>query len=294
MELSWDLLRPVISVPYLPTLGPVHPDAVSTDLVAAIVRVAGTGEFLPHDKDHRWSARKDEHLLVGDVHQDLHRTLIPTITGCGVLRVHLYGAPEYRPEALATAARLAAVHDATTARVVWFRTEPDPVAASTRVQLRTFDQSAPAVDGIGHLDVLPEPVRVTFGVFAEKLADEGFAFLHSRIDSVGPVLTTVHDDRVVGAIGPMETMPDPTGKARLLPQYFGVLPEYRGLGLGRQLWRAAMHWGSENGADYQLLQTTAGGRLRPVVPGRGTGRPRLRLYHDGVTTTVFGAGHPRP
>ncbi len=61
---------------------------------------------------------------------------------------------------------------------------------------------------------------------------------------------------MVGAIGPTETMPDPIGKARPLPQ-FGVLPEYRGLGLGHLLRRAAMHWGSANGADHQLLQATA-------------------------------------
>ncbi|MFC5663616.1 GNAT family N-acetyltransferase [Kitasatospora misakiensis] len=269
MELSWGLLHPVMSVPYLPTLGPLHPDAISAGLLDAIVSVAGSGEFLPHDKDRRWSERKDEHLLVDDVHQDRVRTLIPTLTGRGGLRVHLYGTPEHRPEALETAAGLATAHRATTARVVWFEADPDPVAASTRIQLRTFDGPAPAVEGIEHLDALPEPVRATFGAFADKLADEGFAFLHSRIDSVGPVLTTVRDNRVVGAIGPMETMPDPIGRARLLPQYFGVLPEYRGLGLGRLLWRAAMHWGSTNGADYQLLQTTAGGASDRLCQAEG-------------------------
>ncbi|MFF2041004.1 GNAT family N-acetyltransferase [Kitasatospora sp. NPDC058170] len=268
MELSWDLLHPVMSVPYLPTLGPLHPDALSADLLADVLAIAGTGRFLPHDKDRRWSERKDEHLL-DDVHQDEHRILIPTLTGRGVLRVHLYGAPEHRPEAMETAAKLAAAHDAASARVIWFQAVPDPVAASTRVQLRTFDQPALPVGGIEHLDTLPDPVRATFGAFAEKLAGEGFAFLHSRIDSVGPVLTAVRDDRVVGAIGPMETMPDPIGRARLLPQYFGVLPEYRGLGLGRRLWRAAMHWGHANGADYQLLQTTAGGASDRLCQAEG-------------------------
>jgi GNAT superfamily N-acetyltransferase len=57
----------------------------------------------------------------------------------------------------------------------------------------------------------------------------------------------------------MEIMPDSSGTARLLPQYFGVLPEYRGLGLGRSLWRAAMQWGQQHRAAYQLLQTAAGG-----------------------------------
>jgi GNAT superfamily N-acetyltransferase len=260
-----------MSVPYLPTLGPLHPDAVSGDLLDAIAQVAATGGFLSHDKDRRWSDQKDERLLVGDVHQDDRRTLLPTLTGRGVLRVHLYGAGEHRPEALETAAKLAVVHDATTARVIWFQADPDPVAASTRIQLRTFDadQPAPAVGGVEHLDALSEPVRATFAAFAGKLADEGFAFLHARIDSVGPVLTAVRDERVVGAIGPMETMADPIGRARLLPQYFGVLPEYRGLGLGRVLWRAAMHWGHANGADYQLLQTTAGGASDRLCQAEG-------------------------
>jgi hypothetical protein len=35
----------------------------------------------------------------------------------------------------------------------------------------------------------------------------------------------------------METLPDATGAARLLPQYFGVLLEHRGRGHGRTLWR---------------------------------------------------------
>jgi GNAT superfamily N-acetyltransferase len=40
---------------------------------------------------------------------------------------------------------------------------------------------------------------------------------------------------------------------------FWHLPEYRGLSLGRLLWRAAMHWGQQHHAAYQLLQTQVGG-----------------------------------
>ncbi|MEU6006732.1 GNAT family N-acetyltransferase [Streptomyces sp. NPDC047453] len=57
----------------------------------------------------------------------------------------------------------------------------------------------------------------------------------------------------------METMADVGGAARLLPQYFGVLPRYRGQGYGRALWRAAMQWGHQHSAAYQLLQTEVGG-----------------------------------
>ena len=57
----------------------------------------------------------------------------------------------------------------------------------------------------------------------------------------------------------METMTDPAGAMRLLPQDFGVLPEHPGHGHGRALWRAAMAWGAAHGADYQLLRTELGG-----------------------------------
>jgi len=269
MELSWGLLRPVLCVPYLPTLGPVHPEALGPALLEGILSVAGTGEFLSYDKDRRWGDRKDEQVIVDAIQQDGNRTLIPTINGRGLLRVHLYGDRGHRPEAEELAAKLAAAHDAGMVRIVFFQLTADPVAACTRVQLRTFATPAPAADGIEALSDRPEAVRATFGAFAEKLAGEGFAFLHSRIDSVGPVLTAVRDGLVVGAIGPMETMPDPIGRARLLPQYFGVLPEYRGLGLGRRLWRAAMHWGRQNRADYQLLQTAAGGASDRLCQAEG-------------------------
>ncbi|MDH6133528.1 GNAT superfamily N-acetyltransferase [Kitasatospora sp. MAA4] len=94
------------------------------------------------------------------------------------------------------------------------------------------------------------------------MAADGFAFLWERFEAEaldGPILAVVNGGRVVGAIGPMEIMKDPTGAARLLPQYFGVLPEQRGLGLGRRLWRGAMHWGQATGAAYQLLQTELDG-----------------------------------
>ncbi|MFF2145198.1 GNAT family N-acetyltransferase [Kitasatospora sp. NPDC058190] len=269
MGFRWDWMHPRISVPYLPTLGPLHPDVMSPELLEDVFAVAGTGGFLPHDKDRRWSDRKDEWVVVDDIVQDRERTLIPTITGRGILRLHLYGARGHLLEAREAAAKLATVHAAEKARVVWFQEGPDTSASCNRVQLRTFDRHAPAVDGIEILSDVPTQVAETFEDFSAKLAGEGFAFLNSRLDTVGPVMVAVRNSQVSGAIGPMETMPDPIGQTRLLPQYFGVLPECRGLGLGRRLWRAAMHWGREHGADYQLLQTTVGGASDRLCQSEG-------------------------
>ncbi|MFK0238839.1 GNAT family N-acetyltransferase [Streptomyces vinaceus] len=90
-----------------------------------------------------------------------------------------------------------------------------------------------------------------------------------RAGKVGPVLAVAHEGAVAGAIGPMETITDPAGQIQLLPQYFGVLPAHRGYGYGRALWRAAMTWGRDHGAAYQLLQTEVGGASDRLCQAEG-------------------------
>jgi GNAT superfamily N-acetyltransferase len=67
----------------------------------------------------------------------------------------------------------------------------------------------------------------------------------------------------------MEIRHDAIGQPQLMPQYFGVLPEYRGRGLGRDLWRGAMRWGQDHGAAYQLLQTEVGGASDTLCQAEG-------------------------
>jgi GNAT superfamily N-acetyltransferase len=272
MGLRWDWLHPVMTAPYVPAVGPIHPDAVTPGLFADVIEIAGTGRFLPYDKDRRWAGCKDEHILTAAVTQEPGLVLIPTLSTrrASCVKVHIYSRDPRG--ALSRAAelgrRLCEQHDAGKGRLVWFLPpgrDPDPVAACTRIQMRTFgpgDHLPGPAPGVVPLDEVTESVRATFGVFAEKLAAEGFAFLDARIrehGGTGPVLTCQRDDQIAGAIGPLEIMQDNRGAARLLPQYFGVLPGYRGLGLGRRLWHAAMHWGQQHQAIYQLLQTEVDG-----------------------------------
>ncbi|MET8957533.1 GNAT family N-acetyltransferase [Streptomyces sp. NPDC004533] len=276
MRLLWDWLHPVIQVPYVPTIGPVHPDALTLALFDDVLRVAGTGSFLPYDKDQRWTETKDETVLPDHIEHTSARTLIPALRsrGSGTLTVYTYGPAA--EEAASLAAKLTADHHVSTARVVTFHgpdETPPAGTAVTRVQMKSFahprieDQPGP----IRTVDALPQPTRETFAAFADRLTSDGFAFLHSQMQSgsVGPVLAATDGARVVGAIGPMETMPDSAGATRLLPQYFGVLPEHRGHGHGRALWRAAMAWGATHGADYQLLQTEIGGASDRLCQAEG-------------------------
>ncbi|NED91292.1 GNAT family N-acetyltransferase, partial [Streptomyces sp. SID11233] len=79
MVFRWDWLRPVLTAPVVPTLGPVHPQALSVDLFEATLLVAADRSFLPYDKDRRWGAEKQEAVLVDDVVHHPDHTLIPTL-----------------------------------------------------------------------------------------------------------------------------------------------------------------------------------------------------------------------
>lgn len=251
--------------PYVPTLGPVHPDALTTHLWDEVMESNGTGTFLPHDKDARWGGTKRETVLADAIRRDGETITIPTLTarGRGVVKVHHYGPIPDVDRALEEAGKLAAEHGAGSARVLWFSTDADSRWHSCRIQLKTFAGNEPYPHGrVGSLDAEALTVQDTFDSFADTLKEDGFAFLAERMRTTGldgPLLVAVAEGRVVGAIGPMAILPDSLGVPRLLPQYFGVLPEARGHGHGRALWRAAMHWGSENGAAYQLLQTETDG-----------------------------------
>ncbi len=163
----------------------------------------------------------------------------------------------------ALAAKLAAGYDVAGARVVRPLGPENTHPRGTRIQLKDFTaRPCLAPDGpVRPITAWPTAVQETFAPFAEAMAGDGLSFLHAQMqaDRCGPVLAAAIEDRIVGAIGPMEIQPDAIGRPQLMPQYFAVLPEARGQGLGRILWRAAMHWGQSHGAAYQLLQTEVGG-----------------------------------
>ncbi|MGK5533490.1 GNAT family N-acetyltransferase [Streptomyces sp. URMC 129] len=259
----------------MPTLGPVHPSVFTDDLFTHTLMVASSRRFLVYDKDARWSATKEEHILVDEIIHSLGETLIPTISrrGRGVVKVHVYSA---RPESFLMATELAqkisSVHNVAKARIVGFLGPEAIPGRGVRIQLKDCTEPCPVPDGpVKPFTEWPPGVRHSFAEFAREMAADGFAFLYDRMraGSVGPVLVATERGKAVAAIGPMEIRPDAIGAPQLMPQYFGVLPEHRGKGLGRLLWRAAMHWGKVHGAAYQLLQTEVGGASDRLCQSEG-------------------------
>jgi hypothetical protein len=247
-----------------------HPSVLTEDLFADILTAASTDQrFLRYDKDIRWSERKVESVLTEDIVHRPGETLIPTLSrrGAGMIRVHLYGIEsDSVPAASELAQKLAATQGAAKARVIRFLGPEVPKGRGTRIQLKDFSKApCPAPEGsVNPLSERPEQERATFADFADfadEMAADGVTFLYGqmRAGKVGTVLTVGLDGKVAGATGPMEIRPDAIGTRQLMPQYFGVLPKQRGAGLGRLLWRAAMHGGQAHGAAHRLLQTKVGG-----------------------------------
>jgi GNAT superfamily N-acetyltransferase len=262
MRFRWDWLHPVMRTPYVPTLGPVRPAALSISVFDAIVSVANTGAILPYDKDCRWWAAKDERVIVEEIIHSPGLTIIPTLAtrGRGVARIYQYspGAPE--PDKTAALLRTLRVkYEAEVARAVWFQNAPH--GARTRLMLKTYTERDGARN-CGHVSELEScKVAGTFPAFARQAGEGGFAFLHQRMTAGrndGPILVAVEDQRIVGAVGPLATLADATGTLTVPPQYYAVHPDYRRRGHGRALWRAAMAWGRDHGAAYKILQAQVG------------------------------------
>jgi GNAT superfamily N-acetyltransferase len=299
MFFRWDWLRPVLTAPIVPTLGPVHPDVLTVERFEDVLAIAHEGEhrFLPYDKDRRWFERKDETVLPDDIVHLPDHTLIPTLShrGRGSVKVYAYGHHQGTiAQAQDLASKLAALYGTNGARVLRTFSPAERPAYGTRVYLQDFThRTCSAPDGpVRPLDTWPHQVQETFESFADAMASHGFAFLRQQMQTGrhGPVLTALLGKTIVGAIGPMEIAPDAASAAQLLPQYFAVLPEARGHGFGRLLWRAAMHWGKTHGAAYQLLQTEINGPSDRLCESEGLTPLGSALVTSAVRRTIRPAG----
>ncbi|WP_157432019.1 GNAT family N-acetyltransferase [Actinomadura hibisca] len=261
-------------MPYVPTLGVVGPGCASADLFHAVLDVADTGGFLPWDKDRRWLSEKDERVLAGEIVHGPDRTLIPALSlrGRGSVKVYCYGPDPREAEIMEWARKLAMVFGVHSgARLLWCNGQSEESKA--RLMLKELSHSD-ARDHDGVTELRDCTVADTFTAFvdaASQAGEPGFAFLMSRMSQCedGPVLVAVEDRRIVGAVGPLSTMADAQGVRHQPPQYFTVLPEYRGWGHGRRLWQASMGWGWAHGARYKVLQAASGSAAETLYLSEG-------------------------
>ncbi|GLY33434.1 hypothetical protein Kisp02_67990 [Kineosporia sp. NBRC 101731] len=299
-------------VPYVPTLGPVHPGEDAAGLIRDVFSVAGTGQVLPYDKDARWSRVKDEHIIGatlatgifdqacqhGEHGQHGGGVVIPTLARRPHPRITLYCYGTDHAEIRRLAADLRAEHPGTPVHRVVLRSGATESigggAHAVRIWLYDFaaatgtDASDVRVPGVHVLGECFGPLVHSFADFAERMHADGWGFVRGQLRErdLGPILIRVHEHRVVAATGPLQIRADARGRPRLLPQYLGVLPEARGHGFGEDLRHAVTAWARQHGAEYELLQTVLGGpadRLHARLGARRLGtRHHQPAEHPGT------------
>lgn len=277
MQLRWEWLATQITAPYVPGLGPVPPDAMSAELFSAVADSARSGVLLPYDKDRRWGVGKSERLHPETLVHGPTDTVFATVSSpdTTTVRVYHYGSGFGRTHLSVLGRRVANEVGAADIQIVWFSTSApaDTGIKAVNILLKDFTRHEPAeFKNVVDLAACTTSVQATLRDLAHEPENAGFAFLADKFAAGalgGPVLAVVEQNRVAGAIGPLEIAPSPDGRLTLWPQYFGVPRTYRGKGFGRDLWRAGMDWGATHGAAHQLLQTTAGGASERLCLSEG-------------------------
>ena len=129
VRLRWDWLGPLVTVPLVPTIGPVYPDEVGPELFSDVISVAGTDRYLGYDKDRRWFDTKTESVLVDDIIHLQHETWLPVLSrrGAGSVCVYVYSmSRDDHQGARQLASKVRSTHRAATASVVWLGAQRSP------------------------------------------------------------------------------------------------------------------------------------------------------------------------
>lgn len=235
-------------VPYLPVLGPVHPLEVN-DATWKAIADAGS-RMLPYDKTSRWSDDPTEEVV--RMHTYPGGRIVMTRTISGRTRRYEYGSVDTKlieDDGLAATERIT------------FSVKGRPLQVGERANHIFFDYfSDEPVRVSGHVQKLTPHLQKAWDAFASSNEDEeAIRGLQMSIQrSVGPMYVYEEDGTIMGAIGPLNTLPDSRGVNRLLPCYFFVALSYRQRGIGKALWRSMRAWAVQNGAEYIVLQAEVG------------------------------------
>lgn len=253
------LLLSLITVPYLPLLGPAHPDCLDEALVADIFRAGATNGLLPYDKDRRWFTKKPAMILFDAIYRNPLGMIIPVIAhDMQRIRLLCYGEiptdaldnctesirkpyPDYQMTALSFAVTAESGEDAAIIFLKRF----------TGSDVQPEDPTVKWIDAGNASDLAS---------LSEESENSGFGFLSTEYGArqLGPTFVICDQGQVVAAVGPIDTLLDSAGQSYCLPPYVGVASKYRGQGLGTRVWKAAMSNAATDGATYLMLQAEAG------------------------------------
>ena len=96
--------------------------------------------------------------------------------------------------------------------------------------------------------------------------------------NLNPIICAVLKNKIVGAIGPLDLSEDVWSTPFLFPPHFGVAEKMRKTGLGEKLWKAAMSFAYQKGAQYTLVQNTPSSPAARFYEKQGLSKAS-KIYH---------------
>jgi len=247
------LLKNHITVPYLPILGPVHPESITTKLITDLFCVGPTGNLLPYDKDCRWYSHKAEKLLLEHALHLKNGLILPTYNSA-TRRIKLYCYGDVKKSDVTFLSKKIQLQG-THISVITYNQPIFADSSSVAVFLKNLKQSD-MQDKCENIEILKQTNAKDLMALAVNPENEGFLFLSKRYGDgkLGPIFVSRRNGVLAGAIGPIDITKDSLGKNCCLPPYIGVVKQQRCKGVATKLWMSAMNYAAQKGAEYLILQ----------------------------------------
>lgn len=253
----------------MPSFGPIYSQNNDTkQLIDDVLGYWNDQTFLEYDRGKRWFSKKEEYILVPyiDIYKnDLYVPVINT-RGNGMLSIFVYPNNIFSQKNIDFSKKLAKKillsfkfskqriitfgnNEFHNRRVVIYLKNIQPCHLNTNLEVFPFNQLEPKI-------------QKTFSTLAMNDDLPGSRMLWEKYLSLGKEISDIYvavsNNKILGMIGPLDTLLDPWRIKQLIPPYFEVSQSARKMGIGTKLWNAAMNWGYENGAKYLLIQAEEG------------------------------------
>lgn len=241
---DYNLIARRITFPYLPLLGPIHPQEISQQLICNIFNSSETDTVLPHDKQIRWGRRPNERIVS---HNIVDKSVTIQTESNSKNFLYIYGPYSGSMES-------------SISTIITFSKKARTLQLLERcsvIYIDTYNEDIINASPYIYAYQLNSDEQNEIANLGDKDSMSGFRYLldNGRLqDTNSPTIVIKQDGIISGAIGPHTILNDSLGVKRLLPCYFGVSQTARRQGIGKRLWNQSRYWASSHGAEYALLQ----------------------------------------
>lgn len=250
---------------YMPSFGPVYYKKEKINkFVAEVLGYWENKIFLDYDKGKRWFEKKEEYICLPCITFDHSELYIPVINtkGESTLKIFLYFKGSFSAKLIEKAKKLA---EKVSSRIKFSKTsvivfkDPGDKREVRKIYLKKIDKTDRLMSQRAQtFENLPSSKKMSFALLGAEKELSGSHMLWrkylSKNRSISKIFVVADDARILGMIGPMNTLKDAWGKLQLMPPYFEVSKLARRKKIGSELWKAAINWGLEQDVEYLLIQ----------------------------------------